>query len=245
LNYLTRGRDGKEPETLKGVPFGADDQPMVQNVVVATSNRALGSAARRAAALGYEVWNLGAYLEGETRHVAKVMALLIRGTAEDRRRQWQRHKHDFKLQISDGRISEREAWTQSAIGNLRTAICTPKPLCILSGGETTVTLPPRHGKGGRNQEFVLAMVRKLGARQMRGITILCAGTDGEDGPTDAAGAIADQALAAEAEDQKISKTDYLGQHNAYPFFEKLGGLFKTGLTHTNVMDLRVMLIAPD
>jgi glycerate-2-kinase len=80
---------------------------------------------------------------------------------------------------------------------------------------------------------------------MDGITILCGGTDGEDGPTDAAGAFADAAIAAAAEARQLSKTDHLARHDAYHFFEPIGGLFKTGLTQTNVMDLRVFLIAPD
>ena len=66
------------------------------------------------------------------------------------------------------------------------------PGCVLSGGETTVSLNGDHGKGGRNQEFVLACVCKLEAAGMEKVTILSGGTDGEDGPTDAAGAIADE-----------------------------------------------------
>src|SRR5262249_24932646 len=128
---------------------------------------------------------------------------------------------------------------------LKSSVPGPKPLCLVSGGETTVTLPPRHGKGGRNQEFVLAMLRKLGPKQLRGVTILCGGTDGEDGPTDAAGALGDLALALNADARKMSKTEYLVRHDAYTFFDKLGGLLKTGLTHTNVMDVRVVLITPD
>src|SRR5262249_54176428 len=64
------------------------------------------------------------------------------------------------------------------------------PACVLIGGETTVTLGPDSGKGGRNQEFVLAALRKLDEHGMRGVAILSGGTDGEDGPTDAAGAVA-------------------------------------------------------
>ena len=65
------------------------------------------------------------------------------------------------------------------------------PVCVLSGGETTVTLTGEHGKGGRNQEFVLAAALKLGAAGLRNVVVLSGGTDGEDGPTDAAGAVAD------------------------------------------------------
>ena len=65
------------------------------------------------------------------------------------------------------------------------------PVCLLSGGETTVTLTADHGKGGRNQEFVLALALKLGTVGLRDVVVLSGGTDGEDGPTDAAGAVAD------------------------------------------------------
>lgn len=112
------------------------------------------------------------------------------------------------------------------------------PVCVLSGGETTVTLGTDHGKGGRNQEFVLACWRKLGPKE--NVVVLSGGTDGEDGPTDAAGAVADaetwRKLGAMASEK------YLERHDAYHFFEATGDLIKTGLTGTNVMDVRVLLV---
>jgi glycerate 2-kinase len=117
------------------------------------------------------------------------------------------------------------------------------PVCVLSGGETTVTLPPKHGRGGRNQEFVLAALHKLGANGMRGVVILSGGTDGEDGPTDAAGALADAGSLVRASNLLLSSEAYLRGHDAYSFFERTGDLLKTGLTQTNVMDVRVMLIS--
>jgi glycerate 2-kinase len=116
------------------------------------------------------------------------------------------------------------------------------PICLLSGGETTVTLTADHGLGGRNQEFVLAMTLKLGKDGMRNMILLSGGTDGEDGPTDAAGAIADAGTLVRAASQQLDPAAYLGRHDAYTFFEKVGGLLKTGLTQTNVMDVRVLLI---
>jgi glycerate-2-kinase len=117
------------------------------------------------------------------------------------------------------------------------------PACVLSGGETTVTLGPDHGKGGRNQEFVLATAVKLGPAGMRNVVVLSGGTDGEDGPTDAAGAIADAGTLARAGDLGMPPNGHLDRHNAYPFFEVTGDLLKTGLTQTNVMDVRVILVA--
>ena len=109
--------------------------------------------------------------------------------------------------------------------------------CLIGGGETTVNLGDSPGKGGRNQEFVLAFVEEMG-ELMEHVTILSGGTDGEDGPTDAAGAIANgQMLQC-----PLNRADYLARHDAYHFFEQADGLLKTGLTGTNVMDIRVMLI---
>ncbi|MCE9560644.1 MAG: glycerate kinase [Planctomycetes bacterium] len=116
------------------------------------------------------------------------------------------------------------------------------PACILVGGETTVTLGENPGKGGRNQEFVLAMLTKLGRLGLDGVTILSGGTDGEDGPTDAAGAIADGNTASVLCEQGISAEDFLRRHNAYELFARCDGLLRTGLTGTNVMDVRVILI---
>jgi glycerate 2-kinase len=125
----------------------------------------------------------------------------------------------------------------------RDGVPAPPPLCLLSGGETTVTLPPDHGKGGRNQEFVLASLLKLGPTEMPGVAILSGGTDGEDGPTDAAGAIADADTLACAAALRLDPMAYLQRHDAYPFFDAVGGLLRTGLTGTNVMDVRVVLVA--
>jgi hydroxypyruvate reductase/glycerate 2-kinase len=116
------------------------------------------------------------------------------------------------------------------------------PVCLLSGGETTVALTPVHGKGGRNQEFVLAAALKLGAAGLRDVVVLSGGTDGEDGPTDAAGAVADGDTFARAAQLRLDPATYLERHDAYSFFQAVGGLVKTGLTQTNVMDVRVLLV---
>ena len=118
----------------------------------------------------------------------------------------------------------------------------PPPACVLSGGETTVTLADDHGLGGRNQEFVLAALHKLGKAGMPGVVVLSGGTDGEDGPTDAAGAVADADTLDRAERLGMSAARFLARNDAYSFFEATGDLLKTGLTETNVMDVRVILI---
>lgn len=118
----------------------------------------------------------------------------------------------------------------------------PPPACILSGGETTVTLSEDHGLGGRNQEFVLAMAARLGMVNLQNVLVLAGGTDGEDGPTDAAGACADIETLRNASREGLDPADFLDRHDAYHFFDPLGDLLRTGLTQTNVMDLRVILV---
>lgn len=117
------------------------------------------------------------------------------------------------------------------------------PVCLLSGGETTVTLVPRHGQGGRNQEFVLATLGQLGKQGMENVVVLSGGTDGEDGPTDAAGALADEGTLERAANHGLDWRDFLNRNDAYTFFRKTGDLLLTGLTQTNVMDVRVTLIS--
>ena len=114
-----------------------------------------------------------------------------------------------------------------------------RPACVISGGETTVTIRGS-GLGGRSQEFALAAAIDLDGTERVGM--LCAGTDGTDGPTDAAGAYANGTTAARARSLGLSPWAYLQNNDSYHFFEKLGDLLKTGPTRTNVMDLRIVLV---
>jgi hydroxypyruvate reductase/glycerate 2-kinase len=198
-DYLARGVEGREPETLKTLP------PNVHNLVIGNNARALAAAGERARALGYHVLDLGPYIEGETRRVATTLA----GVAQ----------------------------------SIRTAgVPVAAPACLLSGGETTVTLVKDHGLGGRNQEFVLAALLKLGRAGLDNLVVLSGGTDGEDGPTDAAVAIADRTTGEKAERLHLSPEDFLARNDAYHFFAATDDLLRTGLTGTNVMDVRVILI---
>ncbi len=119
------------------------------------------------------------------------------------------------------------------------------PNCLISGGEGTVRLADesQRGLGGRNQQLVLAAfdeLTRLGDSD--GIVLLSAGTDGEDGPTDAAGAVLDSRTFAQTRTLALDPNDFLQRNDAYHFFEPLDGLIKTGPTHTNVCDLRVMVV---
>ena len=118
-----------------------------------------------------------------------------------------------------------------------------RPACIIAGGETTVTLRGT-GKGGRNQEMALAFLDSLGRSPKDGenVTFLSAGTDGNDGPTDAAGAVVDLALHHSALAQGLDSAAVLAHNDSYSFFSHAGGLVKTGPTNTNVCDVQVLLV---
>ena len=118
----------------------------------------------------------------------------------------------------------------------------PRPLCVISSGETTVTVTGT-GKGGRNQEFAFALARSLN-RLGSNVAAASMGTDGIDGPTDAAGAIVDPETFDRAQARGVTDPDsYLRANNTYAFFDALGDLIRTGPTCTNVGDLQVILIA--
>lgn len=116
----------------------------------------------------------------------------------------------------------------------------PPPACILSGGETTVKLTG-HGKGGRNQEF--ALTAALDIIENGRIVILSGGTDGTDGPTDAAGAVVDTHTITKALDSGLNPNTFLENNDSYHFFRQTGDLLMTGATGTNVMDLRIVLVS--
>ena len=121
-----------------------------------------------------------------------------------------------------------------------------RPFCLIAGGETTVTL--RHssgqaikggGKGGRNQELALAAVNELAG--LKDVLLIALATDGDDGPTDAAGAVVTGESAQRAESLGLGAADYLSRNDAYPFFDALGDLIRTGPSGTNVNDLVFLL----
>jgi glycerate-2-kinase len=113
------------------------------------------------------------------------------------------------------------------------------PACILAGGETTVTIRG-NGKGGRNQE--LALSAALALSKAKDIVIASVGTDGTDGPTDAAGAIVDTTTLTRAHAQGLDAMDYLNRNDAYNLLKPIGDLLITGPTGTNVMDLMLALV---
>lgn len=118
-----------------------------------------------------------------------------------------------------------------------------RPACILAGGESTVTLRG-NGLGGRNQEMALAVLSALDPSRpgQDEMLFLSAGTDGNDGPTDAAGAFASSALLDKANSLGLDPHDYLADNDAYHFFSNVDGLLKTGSTGTNVCDMQILIL---
>jgi len=149
------------------------------------------------------------------------------------------------LSSSDGGEARRTASGYAAfLAELACSASTlPRPLCRLAGGELTVTVKGR-GRGGRNTEFVLASIVDMEKSDVSGLDwlILSLGTDGIDGPTDAAGAWADPRTIRSARALGLNPAEYLEDNDSYGFFKQTGNLIVTGPTGTNVMDLRVFLL---
>ena len=125
------------------------------------------------------------------------------------------------------------------INNYRNNSSVKKPVCLLFGGETTVKVTG-NGKGGRNQHLALFTAFRL--QDIPGITFLSAGTDGNDGDTDAAGAVVDSDTIRNAREMNIDPESFLNNFDSYNFFKSTGGHIRTGPTMTNVMDLMIALI---
>lgn len=134
-----------------------------------------------------------------------------------------------------------EAARQFAAVLRRQLVTISDPLCLLAGGETTVHVTG-HGKGGRNQEFALVVAHELAGEDCW--VLLSAGTDGIDGPTDAAGAFVDGHTVRRAQTQGLDPAHVLAENDSYRFFMTLGDLFSPGPTGTNVMDLKIALLFP-
>ena len=146
------------------------------------------------------------------------------------------------LRLDDPVIGEART---SAVAHLRAvqalAAGLARPACVVSSGETTVHVTGR-GKGGRNQEFALAAADLLPLAGAPA-AVASVGTDGIDGPTDAAGALADSTTLERAKAADLVPARYLSDNNAYAFFDALGDLIHTGPTGTNVGDLQIILLA--
>lgn len=153
---------------------------------------------------------------------------------------FQARREGFDAALIDAPIQgEAAAVGRSLAGHLANAVDDePRPFCLIGGGETTVTLESS-GRGGRNQELALAAVDTLSG--LRECLLVALATDGNDGPTDAAGAVVTGQSASRALALGLSASTHLTGHDSYAFFDALGDLLKPGYTGTNVNDI-VLLV---
>ncbi|MFO8063184.1 MAG: glycerate kinase type-2 family protein [Spirochaetota bacterium] len=125
-----------------------------------------------------------------------------------------------------------------------TAMLSPAPVCVLAGGETTVTIRDESGHGGRNQELALSVLEEWSkaVESYRGCRFASVATDGNDGPTDAAGGLVDDEIAARAAEDRSSLRRALEHNDSYAYLDSHGALLRTGPTNTNVCDIQILLV---
>jgi glycerate-2-kinase len=148
------------------------------------------------------------------------------------------YKTRIVTNVLDGDVSKVTEYIMKIISEERMNESDHK-VCLLLGGEPTVKIKGE-GLGGRNQHLALLIATRI--KDIPGITFLSGGTDGSDGPTDAAGAVVDSFTIWKASYSKLDSGKYISGFDSYNFFKQVGGLIKTGPTQTNVMDLMIILI---
>ncbi|NXT68125.1 GLCTK kinase, partial [Chaetops frenatus] len=236
-------------------PTAPENYSHVSNIILGSNTLALEEAKRQAEGLGYAALVLSAAVHGEVGRVATLYCQLIQlvclgftshgeGPLSDELR-GNLLQLAAELQIPGLDLDE---FLQALPG-----LGPDRPVCILAGGETTVQLRGT-GKGGRNQELALSVglglhrAQTTGASSPQGkceILFLSGGTDGQDGPTEAAGAFCSPQLVAEALQEGLDVEAFLRSNDSYTFFSQFQGghhLLVTGLTGTNVMDIQAILI---
>ena len=210
-----------------------------QTVLVGNNGIAVEAAATAAARMGYDAVVLGDSVEGEARDIAGVYVAAAARLARQRQAQ--------------GHGQRKERGGAASPGNFAAA---GLPAALIAGGETTVTLGPGPaGRGGRNQEIGLAAALDLRERGLRDVVLASVGTDGTDGPTDAAGAVVDGGTVGRIEHNhgdgvRLTGEEAMRDHDAYTFFDVQEGdeetvalpLIRTGPTGTNVADVCVVLV---
>ncbi|XP_068701715.1 glycerate kinase-like [Montipora foliosa] len=215
----------------------------VQNVIVGSNRFAVEAALKRAKELDYAPIVLSTTLSGEARDVGCMFSDLAQLA-------W----NGNVPQISP--VSEA-LFTDDIVNCVMSARNSNKPVCIIAAGETTVTLKGK-GTGGRNQEMALALAiavekkfkdfgSKSDNKSKGGLVLLSAGTDGQDGPTPAAGAMADLHQVTEALNDGLDPEGFLQNNDSYSFYSKFKNgrdHLVTGLTGTNVMDIQILLVSP-
>lgn len=256
LHILNRyGLRAALPRSVKTVLARADSDPHgphacghVLNVVIGSNALALAEAQRQAEALGYRAVVLSTAMQGDVGSVAQLYGLLAQvagahltlpgagASVEEEDEQF--HELMSELRLPD--LQLREA--------LEAVVGTEGPVCLLAGGEPTVQLQGS-GMGGRNQELALRVGAELGRRPLGSVDVLflSGGTDGQDGPTEAAGAWVMSDLTGQATAEGLDVATFLAHNDSHTFFRCFHGgahLLCTGLTGTNVMDIHLLFLRP-
>lgn len=216
------------------VPIVDGEYKHVDNYIIGNNKIAIEAALEQATDFGYNTIVLSTHIQGEVSEIAQFYALLINyvlNQSSSLESHLENYKDAFKL-------------NDTAIVNLRNLI-SEKRFCILGAGEPSVVVHG-NGKGGRNQQLALAFSVELNKFDLDAdITFLSCGTDGIDGPTDAAGAIGTSHLVNNSLDEGINPLDYLSDNDSYSFYSSYDSgshLVKVGHTGTNVMDIHVILV---
>ena len=229
----------------------------VHNVVIGRNSIATATAAKTADSLGYVPLILSNTLQGEASFVAQMFVKLakyvILGFGADSSEQGKVDLSTLELELCKSGLSKSQLKAVDIAAGQ--AYNSGKHVCIVCGGETTVHVKGT-GQGGRNQEMALAFAIEYNnmlqeetneALSKSHVEFLSAGTDGQDGPTDAAGAVVNRDLVPLAMSSQLIPQDYLDNNDSHTLFKKMkdsDNLIRTGLTCTNVMDVQLLMIKP-
>jgi glycerate 2-kinase len=235
---------GDRPDVIGSGPFAADPTTYAEALRILDRSGAAGRGATRARA------HLEAGARGEREETPKPgdpAFARVRTTVLANNRTALEAARDAAARaggrpfLLDGALRGEARDAGRRLAALAASLACARRVCLIAGGETTVQVRGR-GRGGRSQEVALAAALELAGRAEIGI--LAAGTDGTDGPTDAAGAYADGGTVARGRARGVDARASLADNDAYRFFSAEGGLFRTGPTGTNVRDLALLEVAP-
>ncbi len=254
-SFLPKGMHNVHVASPKMGPQPNHDCSNAHNVLVGSNQIAVDSAVKQAEQLGYLTYILAIDLHGQAEEVGQMLSALAeyicRAMGNKIDPSLARSLAHEELDLIRRGLSKN---TINDIVRLTHRACNcEKPICILAAGETTVKVKGA-GKGGRCQEMSMAAGIELD-RRIHEMDVCCdfdvlllnAGSDGQDGPCDAAGAMVDAHLITESVRQNIDPKFYLDKSDSYGFFSTFKGgqdLIKTGMTGTNVMDLHILMIKP-
>lgn len=239
LEYLKQ-----EENSTRGHGNINSDFGHVQNVIVGSNRYAVDAAVEKAKALGYTPIVLSTMIDGMAEEVGRQYADLVRLA-------WSGHAGQIHSSTK-----RSDLMSENIVNQVLSARSLTNPICIIGAGETTVNVRGS-GVGGRSQELALSLAIDLhnnmhvftdsSSKGQGGVLMLSAGTDGQDGPNPAAGAVAEPQQVSEAVADGLDAVNYLENNDSYNFYSRFRDgrdHIITGLTGTNVMDIQVLLVSP-